>query len=83
MTVALEKGVVLLTGDCPAGDAEELLQHLLAEPGAAIDWRSCDNAHSAVVQVLLAAGREVLGPPRGEFLRSRVEPALTRARRRI
>lgn len=83
MTVVMENGVVVLTGDCPVGDAEELFQHLLAEPAAAIDWRFCDNAHSAVVQVLLAAGREVLGPPKGEFLRSRVEPALTRARNRI
>ena len=83
MTVALKNGIIVLTGDCPAGDAEELYQHLLAEPAAAIDWRRCDNAHGAVIQVLLAAGREISGPAGGEFLRSQVEPALTRARRRI
>ncbi len=38
MTVALENGIIVLTGDCPAGEAEELYQHLVAEPAAAIDW---------------------------------------------
>jgi hypothetical protein len=83
MTVALENGIVVLSGDCPAGDAEELLQHLLAEPAAAIDWQRCDTAHSAVIQVLLAARRQISGPPGGEFLRFWVEPAITRARSSI
>jgi hypothetical protein len=45
-------------------------------PGAVVDWRRCDAAHTAVIQVLLAARAQVLGPPRGEWLRSFVEPAI-------
>jgi len=80
MTVRMQQGVVVLEGDCPSGDAEELLQSLLFEPGASVDLRTCDWAHTAVIQVLLAAGRDILGPPRGMILKSIVAPALTRAR---
>jgi hypothetical protein len=83
MTVQLQNGVIVLAGDCPSGDAEDLLRHLLEEPVAAVDWRLCDTAHSAVIQILLAAGRAISGPPRGEFLRSTVESAISRAHRRI
>lgn len=79
MTVALREGVVHLEGTCPSGDAEELLQLLLAGV-TIVDWRTCDAAHSAVVQVLLAAGCRMLGPPRGAALASIVAPALSRGR---
>lgn len=68
MTVSLENGVIHLVGICPSGDAEELLQCLLADLSAEIDWRRCDAAHSAIVQILLAAGRPLIGPPRGAAL---------------
>ena len=67
---------VELHGDCPSADAEALLQHLLSAPGATVDWRLCDSAHAAVVQVLMATGAPLRGPPRGSFLRLLVEPAL-------
>lgn len=67
--------VVVLDGDCPSEDAEPLLGHLLT-PGRTVDWRECDTAHTAVVQVLIAARASVLGPPRGSFLRLFVEQAL-------
>ncbi len=67
-----------LTGICPAEDAEILLQHLLAHSDAAIDWRGCETAHSAVVQVLMAARRAMLGTPAGTFIRVFVAPALAR-----
>lgn len=80
MTVRMQQGVILLEGSCPSGDAEELLQLLLAGPAVSVDWRTCDAVHTAVIQVLLAAGRDILGPPRGEVLKM-VEPALARGRR--
>jgi hypothetical protein len=83
MTVRLENGVIVLIDDCTSGDAEGLLQFLLAEPTATIDWRFCDAAHCAVVEVLLAAGRALLGPPRGQFLKIMVAPAINRALGRI
>lgn len=77
MTVQLAKdGGVELRGDCPAEDAETLLQHLAGRPRAVVDWRLCDTAHGAVVQVLAAADAELRGPPRGAFLREMVEPAM-------
>lgn len=72
---------IALSGSCPAGDAEELLRHLLANPLAIVDWRACDEAHSAVVQVLLAANVRLDGPPRGPVLSSLVTPAINAARR--
>jgi hypothetical protein len=68
MTVSMQQGIVLLEGHCPSGDAEELLQALLSDPAASIDWRSCESAHTAVIQVLLAAQRDILGPPRHALL---------------
>lgn len=70
-----DDGVVVLDGDCLSEDAEPLLGHL-STPGRTVDWRACDTAHTAVVQVLIAAGAPVVGPPRGAFLRLFVEPAL-------
>ncbi len=70
------KGDVALIGDCGSEDAEVLLRQLIARPYAAVDWRGCDTAHTAVVQVLLAAGVRPVGPPRGEFLTTMVEPLL-------
>jgi hypothetical protein len=81
MTVGVREGAIFLEGDCPSGDAEELLRLLLAAPEAEVDWQACTSAHTAVVQVLLAAAeRTILGPPRGRVLRSFVEPALARRR---
>lgn len=76
MTVSLEDGVIHLIGICSSGDAEDLLQCLLSDSAADIDWRRCDAAHSAVVQVLLAAKRHAIGPPRGAAWAAIVAPAL-------
>lgn len=78
MSVALaHDGAIALTGRCGADDAEPLLQLLLADPLAAVDWRGCEAAHTAIVQLLLAAERPVRGPPRDAFLTEWVEPLLT------
>jgi hypothetical protein len=66
-------GVILLEGDCLLEEAEELLRHLLVDPRPAVDWRACTAAHTAVIQVLLAARPVLRGPPEGEFLRMFVE----------
>ena len=80
MTVAMRQGVIHLEGTCPSGDAEELLQLLLSDGNAYVDWRTCDAAHTAVVQVLLAAGCRTVGPPRGAVLASIIAPGLSRGR---
>ncbi len=75
MTVGMHQGVIVLEGHCPSGDAENLLQLLLSDPAAYVDWRTCEAAHTAVVQVLLAAGRDIVGPPAGAGL-AQLAPAL-------
>jgi hypothetical protein len=77
MTVRVaEDGKIVLAGNCLVEDAETLVRRLLADPAAEVDWCACDQAHTAVVQVLLACGRSIQGPPRAIFLRNWIEPLL-------
>jgi hypothetical protein len=79
MTVNVRpNGEIELVGDCGSDDAEALLRELALHRDAAVDWRACDTAHTAVIQVLLAAGVQPIGPPAGQFLRTIVEPLLRR-----
>lgn len=78
MTVRMATdGTIELDGVCPIEDAEKLQQYLIADPQARIDWRSCSAAHTAVIQILLAAKPLLRGPPAGDFLRNHVAPLLT------
>jgi hypothetical protein len=79
MTVRIgPSGFVELLGACPSADAEPLLQLLLAAPERAVDWRGCHSAHTAVVQVLMAARPRLLGPPADTGLKDWVEVAISR-----
>lgn len=79
MTVRLaEDGAVELVGDCPLEDAGRLQQQLLAKAGAPVDWRACTTAHAAVIQVLLASGAVLRGPPAGHFLKMHLDPLFKR-----
>lgn len=69
-------GVLELAGTCVSADAEPLLQLLLAAPDATVDWRDCRGAHTAVVQVLMAAGPKLLGPAGDPHLEQWVAPAI-------
>jgi hypothetical protein len=71
-----DPSTIRLLGVCPADDAETLLQLLLAHPVAEVDWRGCESAHAAVIQVLLIAKRPLRGPPAGAFLHRFIGPAL-------
>jgi ribosome maturation factor RimP len=71
------ENLLLLDGVCPSDEAELLLQYLADNPQATVDLRSCEAAHTAVVQVLMAARPKVLGPPASDTpLRRWVYPAL-------
>ncbi len=77
MTVRLSAdGSIELNGFCPIEDAETLQRHLLAAPRATVDWRSCAQAHTAVIQVLMASEAVLRGPPAGDFLRIRLDPLM-------
>lgn len=75
-----DDGSIWLVEDCPAEDADLLLQYLTENPEAAMDWSLCRAAHTAVIQVLLAAGRLPAGAPKGTFLRELIGPAIERSR---
>jgi len=84
VTVTLhDDNTIRLLGACPAEDGESLLQHLLANPTAEVDWRGCESAHAAVIQVLLVCGRAVQGPAAGPFLDRFIGPALARWKRQV
>jgi hypothetical protein len=84
MTITLhDENTIRLIGACPIEDGETLLQRLLANPEAQIDWRGCESAHTAVIQVLLVCGRPLVGPPAGEFLRQFLAPVLARSCRQL
>jgi hypothetical protein len=63
MSVRVADGVIILEGACPVDEAESLLELLLANPGAPVDWSACGHLHTAVVQVLLAARPAMEGEP--------------------
>lgn len=69
MTVSVAAdGTIVLDGICGAEDAEGLLGALLVDRTAAVDWRGCEGAHAAVLQVLLAARPPLRGPARSTLL---------------
>ena len=81
MTVRLsDEGRIVLEGKCPIEDAEPLLQLLLADRTRSVDWRTCEFAHCALVQILFASGARMIGPPTGAFLSDHVDAALARTR---
>ena len=69
--------MITLTGDCSSEDAETLMTALLQTPMATIDWRGCESAHTAVVQILMASGAVLEGPPQGRFLADHIAPLLS------
>jgi hypothetical protein len=76
MSVRFDGDRVRLEGDCPVEDAEALLQLLQNHPSCAIDLADCGRLHMAVMQVLLAAGRQVMGTPANAFAREWLIPQL-------
>jgi hypothetical protein len=79
MTVTrAEDGTIFLTGRCPVEDAETFVRLLSLDPSATVDWRECDHAHTAVIQLLLASRPILRGPPAAELLKKWIEPALIR-----
>ena len=74
MSVRLADGVIVLEGDCPVDEAEGLLDLLLANPNAPVDWTGCGQLHTSVIQVLIAARRSMRGEPGNTFLRRWIVP---------
>jgi hypothetical protein len=78
MTVALDaEGSIRLSGACGLEDAEDLLRLSLDRPNCVVDWTRCTQAHTAVVQILLALTPRLAGPPAGTFLKTHIHALLT------
>jgi len=83
MTIRLSAdGAIELEGICSSDEAEPLLQHLLATEHATVDWRGCESAHTAVIQVLMATAPKLLGPPAAVDLEKWVQPLLAATMRK-
>jgi hypothetical protein len=72
-----DDATIILEGICPLEDAEPLWRLLRAQPGSTVDWRSCLQAHMAIVQLLMASRAVLRGPPEGAFLRDFIAPQLS------
>ena len=57
-----DNGTIILDGTCPAEDAEPLLQMLQARRVAGVDWTQSRQIHTAILQIILAAGVVTVGP---------------------
>lgn len=79
MSVRLEDGVIRLEGLCRVEDAEALVALLQTSGDAPLNLTGCEGLHAAVVQAILAFGRVPGGRPAGQFVESRIAPALARA----
>lgn len=80
MTVRLaQDGRIVLEGACLLEQADRLLELRTANPSAIIDWRDCEQAHSAVIQLLFVGEPTVIGPPSGAFLRQMIGPLLIKS----
>ena len=75
-------GTIELTGICSSDEGEILLQNLLETPNMIVDWRGCEAAHTAVIQVLMAARPKLLGPPAAVGLDKWVQPVLAATMRK-
>ncbi len=76
MSVALDGGVIRLTGAGRIEDAETLVALLQAHPGCTVDLTECGPLHTAVTQVLLAFRPALAGQPADAFLKDWVLPLL-------
>ena len=54
MTVRLNEDTILLTGACPAQDAETLAEFLILQRSRSVDASQCTSLHGAVLQTLMA-----------------------------
>ena len=80
MTVKrIDDNSIELIGNCPSEDANTLLQYLLENGSATVNWGKCRRMHTAVIQVLLMSGCRLTGTAPEGFLNRHIGPALSRA----
>jgi hypothetical protein len=63
MPVEIEDAAARFVGACVVEEAEALLDWLRVTPDATVDLSACEAAHSALLQLLLAAAPGLSGAP--------------------
>ncbi|UHC20161.1 hypothetical protein LRS73_32920 (plasmid) [Methylobacterium currus] len=63
MPFALRDDRLLLTGHCPIEESEPLLDALRGMADPVVDVTGLDQAHTAILQVLMAVGPAIRGCP--------------------
>lgn len=77
MPIESRKSLATCSGVCSVEEAETLLGWLQDHPKGKLSLKSCEHLHTAVLQVLIAAGRPLKHLPDDAFLRTRVATLLT------
>ena len=72
MAVRSDEDTLHLEGDCPVEEAETLLAWLCAHRQGRIDLSACTHLHTALLQVLIAAGGRIDVAPLDPFYANRL-----------
>ncbi|MES1982618.1 MAG: hypothetical protein V4443_09085 [Pseudomonadota bacterium] len=64
------------SGNCKIDEAEGLRAHLERYPNAEVEMTSCEQIHTTILQILIAAQTPVIAPPTNVFLLRCLSPYL-------
>ena len=78
MSVSLEADTIVLSGICAVDDAEPLLSMMQRNPDFPVDIAGATHLHAAVLQLLIAFGREPIGETNDSFLNQWIVPLVRR-----
>ncbi|KAA0687634.1 hypothetical protein [Azospirillum brasilense] len=76
MPIRFEDRTARFEGACTVEEAIPLAEWLCAMEEPRLDLGGCTALHTALLQVLLAAGRPIAVPPEDAFLKGWVMPVL-------
>ncbi|MBB3264848.1 hypothetical protein FHW79_002466 [Azospirillum sp. OGB3] len=76
MPIRFEEKTARFEGACTIDEAIPLTEWLCSVAEPRLDLGGCTALHTALLQVLLAAGRPVAVPPEDTFLKGWVMPVL-------
>ena len=69
MAIRFDESAIYLEGECMVEDALPLLEYLRTHDGVRIDMGDCTYAHTAVLQALAAATKELELPASPDMAR--------------
>jgi hypothetical protein len=76
MSITLQDGVIVMSGDCGVEDVEALVNALEQSGLNSVDLTEVLHLHGAVLQILLSFKPSILGSPRDSFVRTWLIPIL-------